>query len=218
MIGFGGDYSCNAIIASDLSAMDLSVATAGNRNNNVIFGSLGSVIQGDALRCGVYGSEVAIVENAESSAVFYSEATTIDGDDYVVAVATNGFDSSVASQLDSYTLVSNHSRSEGQQYAGSKTNTAGTYTVNWNSGNTQKITLNSDADLTFTNVKNGGQYTLVVENSASYSITGATASGYTIKCEGGVLPNITNSGTDICVLSVVDNVIYVRHFADFDTP
>ena len=78
--------------------------------------------------------------------------------------------------------------------------------------------MSGDTQLSFDGMQNGAQYTLVVNNEGTYNITGATAAGFTIKCEGGVLPNITNNGTDICVITTIGNVMYVRHFANFDTP
>jgi hypothetical protein len=45
-----------------------------------------------------------------------------------------------------------------------------------------------------------------------------TASGFTILCEGGSVPNITNNGVDLCVLEVMGTDILVRHFAGFAAP
>lgn len=93
-----------------------------------------------------------------------------------------------------------------------------TFTINWELGNSQKITMNGNTSLTFTGLRNGAQYRLQVVNGGTFTLTGATAAGYTILCEGGAIPNITNNGVDLCVLEVMGTDILVRHFAGFAQP
>jgi hypothetical protein len=78
--------------------------------------------------------------------------------------------------------------------------------------------MTGDTSLTFTNVKSGGQYRLQIVNGGTHSITATTASGFTILCEGGAVPNITNNGVDLCILEGMGTDILVRHFADFSAP
>jgi hypothetical protein len=93
--------------------------------------------------------------------------------------------------------------------------TGSTFTIDWNGGGFQKVSMDADTSLDFTNIREGATYKLLVENLSTYAITGATSSGYTILCEGGSIPNITNNGTDLCILEVFGTNIYVRHFSNF---
>jgi hypothetical protein len=93
-----------------------------------------------------------------------------------------------------------------------------TFTIDWNEGNKQKVYMTGNTTLTLTNVREGATYKLAVENGGSFDITSVSASGYTILCEGGSIPNITNSGKDLCILEVMGTDIYVRHFAGFAAP
>ena len=90
-----------------------------------------------------------------------------------------------------------------------------TFTIDWNAGGFQKVSMDADTSLDFTNIREGATYKLLIQNLSTYAITGATSSGYTILCEGGSIPNITNNGTDLCILEVFGTNIYVRHFSNF---
>lgn len=92
------------------------------------------------------------------------------------------------------------------------------FTIDWDNAPFQKITMTDDTTIDFTNLRNGGVYKLLVVNDGTHSITGATASGYTFKCEGGTIPAITSNGEDLCILEVFGTDIYVRHFSNFATP
>jgi len=96
--------------------------------------------------------------------------------------------------------------------------TGSTFTLDFNLGNFQELSMNANTDLTLSNLRNGSTYKLKVNNTGTYAVTGVTATGYTILCEGGSYPTFTNNGVDLCVVEVFDTNITVRHYADFSTP
>jgi hypothetical protein len=133
-------------------------------------------------------------------------------------IGVNGYTGTTADTSNDTTYTQNHA-SLGQSYNGYYDNGSGsTFTIDWNNGNSQKVFMTGDTSLTFTNVNSGGQYTLQVVNGGTHSITAATASGFTILCEGGSIPNITNNGVDLCILEGMGTDLLVRHFAGFAAP
>ena len=126
-----------------------------------------------------------------------------------------------ASHSDEYsnTVHTDHLLSFGQLSNGHYDNGSGsTFTLDFDEGNTQEFHMTGNTSLTFSNVRNGATYKLKVSNGGTHTISSVTASGFTILCEGGSIPNITNNGIDLCVLEVVGTNIMVRHFADFSEP
>ena len=145
------------------------------------------------------------------SAHFETSGSTISGRTKAVMIGTTNR----TADSDNTTYTENQ-RSFGQIYNGYYDNGPGSsFTIDWNRGNSQKITITGDTSLTFTNNKDGAQYRLQVVNAGTHDITGVTASGYSILCEGAAIPNITNNGVDLCVLEVMGEDILVRHFANF---
>lgn len=90
-----------------------------------------------------------------------------------------------------------------------------TFTIDWNKGNHQTISITGSTTLTFDNTKNGGTYKLQVINTTTGStLTSITATGYTIKEDGGSI-SFTNNSTDLLICEVFGTIILVRHFTDF---
>jgi hypothetical protein len=155
-----------------------------------------------------------IIDGALLSAHIETTGSTISGRTQAVMIGTIN-----RTANDDNTTYTENQRSFGQIYNGYYDNGPGSsFTIDWNRGNSQKITITGDTGLTFTNSKDGAQYRLQVVNAGTHDITGVTASGYSILCEGAAIPNITNNGIDLCVLEVMGEDILVRHFANFATP
>jgi hypothetical protein len=181
-------------------------------NSNKIFGSEGS----DTATTG------ATIMNSSGSTIYDSlYCGIIEGIGSVISAKTQAVMIGTINRTanDDNTTYTENQRSFGQIYNGYYDNGPGSsFTIDWNRGNSQKITMTGNTSLTFTNNKDGAQYRLQVVNAGNHDITGVTASGYSILCEGSALPNITNSGIDLCVLEVMGEDILVRHFANFGTP
>jgi hypothetical protein len=181
-------------------------------NSNKIFGSEGS----DTATTG------ATIMNSSGSTIYDSlYCGIIEGIGSVISAKTQAVMIGTINRTanDDNTTYTENQRSFGQIYNGYYDNGPGSsFTIDWNRGNSQKITITGDTSLTFTNNKDGAQYRLQVVNAGTHDITGVTASGYSILCEGAAIPNITNNGVDLCVLEVMGEDILVRHFANFGTP
>jgi hypothetical protein len=149
------------------------------------------------------------------SSIVGGSGNTITTHDYSVILGGTGLTTSSNEEV-----VCKHLTISGQSRDNYYDNLSGdTFDVDWNRGNLQKITMTGDSIIQFTNVKNGGRYSLQVVNGGTHTITLAFDSGgKDILCQGGAFPNITNNGVDLCVLEVMGNDIFVRHFADFSTP
>jgi len=174
--------------------------------NNVISAGYGQTIMSNDSDITSTGNYNNIIGGFQSAITGTTSGTTIVGLNNFTATADD-------------TIYYKHSKNVGQSVNTFYNNLSGdTFTIDWNEGNLQKIYMTGDTSLTFSNVKDGATYKLQVENGGTHSITGVTASGFTILCEGGSIPNITNNGVDLCVLEVMDTDILVRHFANFATP
>lgn len=183
---------------------------------NFIGGGTGNKIQSSAGDDNsVVGGTTNIIQgNSTQNAIIGGTTNTINNLNRVVMLGTSGRTAS-----DNKTTYTENHSSYGQTYNGYFDNGSGsTFTIDWNKGNSQKITITGGTAIDFVNVKSGGQYRLQVVNAGTNSITGATAAGFTILCENGVLPNITNNGVDLCILEGMGTDILVRHFAGFATP
>jgi len=189
---------------------------SGATTGGTIINSTNSIISRGE-RINIIGSENCnTIASAQTSSIISSVDTDITGNTHerVVMLGTSG-----RTDLYSETTHTEHLLTYGQISNGYYDNLSGdTFTIDWNNGNSQKVYMTGATSLDFTNVRDGAQYRLQVVNGGSHTITGATASGYSVLCEGGNIPNITNNGVDLCVLEVMDTDILVRHFANFSAP
>ena len=88
-----------------------------------------------------------------------------------------------------------------------------TFNINWQAGQSVEFTLTGTGTCAMTNVRDGARYRVKVTTTGNYTFT-PSASGYTFIYEGGGF-NLTNNGTDLCVLDVFGTVIMVSHIANF---
>jgi len=196
-----------------------SLHTTNYSEGSAVFGYDNDIL-GTSVSKSNYNSILGGTGHTISNGVNYS--TIISGYDNVIPASAENV---VIIGLTDYTASTNNTTytqnhaSLGQTYNGYYDNLSGdTFTIDWDNGNSQKVYMTGNTTFDFTNVRNGATYKLQVVNGGTHSITGATASGYTILCEGGNIPNITNNGVDLCILEVMGTDILVRHFADFSAP
>jgi hypothetical protein len=229
-MGGGRSNTCGGGQSVVLGGNNNSISS-GNINNSIMGGNNNTISSNAQLSSILGGDSNTITSTAARGSILTSTSSTINGSsDRSTIIASTGSTISGKTQAimigtlnrtanDDNTTYTENQRSFGQIYNGYYDNGPGSsFTIDWNRGNSQKITITGDTSLTFTNNKDGAQYRLQVVNAGTYDITGVTASGYSILCEGAAIPNITNNGVDLCVLEVMGEDILVRHFANFATP
>jgi hypothetical protein len=229
-MGGGRNNSCGGGQSVILGGNNNSISS-GQINNSIMGGNNNTISSNAQLSSILGGDSNTITSTAARGSILTSTSSTINGSsDRSTIIASTGSTISGKTQAvmigtlnrtanDNNTTYTENQRSFGQIYNGYYDNGPGSsFTIDWNRGNSQKITMTGNTSFTFTNNKDGAQYRLQVVNAGTHDITGATASGYSILCEGGAIPNITNNGVDLCVFEVMGEDILVRHFANFATP
>lgn len=111
------------------------------------------------------------------------------------------------------TYTENHS-SFGQSYQGYYDNGSGsTFTIDWNNGNTQKMSFTGAGGITCNNTQTGAHYRMVINNPNGYTPTSFTAAGRTIKFNGGSF--VVYSGESICELFITNDSVFVNQLGLF---
>lgn len=91
------------------------------------------------------------------------------------------------------------------------------FTVNFDVSSSQKIVLDQSATLTLTNIRDGGRYRLLFDNTGTYNLSSVTSSGYVIKYSGGGRDPLTHNSDDLWYLDVFANEIYITQNANYTT-
>ena len=91
------------------------------------------------------------------------------------------------------------------------------FTVNFDVSSSQKIILNQNATLTLTNIRDGGRYRILFENNGAFNLSSVTASGYTIKYNGGGRDALTHNSDDLWYLDVFASDIFITQHANYTT-
>jgi len=112
------------------------------------------------------------------------------------------------------TYTENHA-SFGQSYQGYFNNGSGsTFTIDWNKGNTQKMSWNaSGGTITCDNTQTGAHYRMIINNPNGHTPSSFTAAGRTIKFNGGSF--VVYSGESICELFITDDSVFVNQLGLF---
>lgn len=112
------------------------------------------------------------------------------------------------------TYTQNHA-SLGQSYQGYFDNGSGsTFTIDWNSGNTQKMSWNaSGGTITCSNTQTGAHYRMVINNPSGHAPASFSVSGKTIKFNGGSF--VVYSGESVCELFITDDSVFVNQLGLF---
>lgn len=91
------------------------------------------------------------------------------------------------------------------------------FTVNFDVSSSQKIVLDQNATLTLTNIRDGGRYRLLFDNTGTYNFTSVVSSGYVIKYNGAGRDALTHNSDDLWYLDVFANEIYITQNANYTT-
>ena len=91
------------------------------------------------------------------------------------------------------------------------------FTVNFNVSSTQKIVLDQNATLTLTNIRDGGRYRILFDNTGTYNLSSVTASGYIVNYNNGGRANLTHNSFDLWYVDVFANEIYITQNSNYTT-
>ena len=154
-------------------------------------------------------SSASTITTSSKSQILGGESNTISGKTRVVMVGCSGRTASA----DNTTYTENHA-SFGQSYQGYFDNGSGsTFTIDWNNGNTQKMSFTGAGGITCNNTQTGAHYRMVINNPNGYTPTSFTATGRTIKFNGGSF--VVYSGESICELFITNNSVFVNQLGLF---
>ena len=143
------------------------------------------------------------------STILGGKDNSITGGTYITMIGTSGRTASA----DNTTYTENHA-SFGQSYQGYYDNGSGsTFTINWNNGNTQKMSFTGAGGITCNNTQTGAHYRMVINNPNGYTPTSFTAAGRTIKFNGGSF--VVYSGESICELFITNDSVFVNQLGLF---
>ena len=207
---------------------DNNYITATNSKNNSLFGTSLSTISGTT------GQYSAMIGGYNHTFANVGSGTTIVGG-LTNFISTSSFSSLVGSNnsslsgrtrtiglglsgrtlADDNTTYTENLASYGQSYQGFIDNGSGsTFTINWNNGNTQRMSWNaSGGTITCTNTKTGAFYRMIINNPSGVSPSSFVVSGKTIKFSGGSF--IAYSGESVCELFVTDTSVFVNQLGLF---
>jgi hypothetical protein len=92
-------------------------------------------------------------------------------------------------------------------------NVSGTHNIDFNLGNSHKITLTGNVILTFTNIKSGAFYTIIVlqDGIGGHEITWPTSK----KAGGSIDLTGTANSTDIVSVHINNSDVYLANTEDF---
>ena len=79
------------------------------------------------------------------------------------------------------------------------------------------FTLNGDVDVTLNNPLDGERYVFIVTNGGNHNVNSIVVTAGVMYLEGGSLPNVTNSGTDIFEAVCIGSDLYLYQHKNFGT-
>jgi len=91
------------------------------------------------------------------------------------------------------------------------------FTINFDVSSSQKIVLDQNATLTLTNIRDGGRYRILFDNTGTYNLTSVTASGYIVNYNNGGRDNLTHNSFDLWYVDVFANEIYITQNSNYTT-
>ena len=207
----------NGIVGGGCCGGNIIVGGESNTINNSP-GKNNAIIQGDSNNIRS-SADFATIINGQSNQISSSETNNviIAGNNNTISGTTSGATmigtkTRVASDND--TVHVENLRAFGQSYDGYFNNGSGsTFTIDWNNGNTQKMNLTGSGAITCNNTKTGASYRMIINNPGGFTPSSFTASGRTIKFNGGSF--ITYTGESICELFITDDSVYVNQLGLF---
>ena len=93
----------------------------------------------------------------------------------------------------------------------------GAVSVDLSTGHHFTFTLGGDVDVTLTNPNDGVRYVFVVTNGANYNVNSIVVTGGVMYLEGGALPNVGNTATDIFEAICIGSDLYLYSHQNFST-
>jgi hypothetical protein len=99
-------------------------------------------------------------------------------------------------------------------------NVSNTFNVNFNVTSTQKVVLVANSTVALTNIRGGGRYRILFENTGAFNITSITATlegggGANIYYNGGGRDALTHNSDDFWYLDVISSDVFVTQFANY---
>jgi hypothetical protein len=159
----------------------------------------------------INGSGNTITDDVYYSQIFGGSNNTISGS--ISGATLIGIHNFTGTAENNTTYTQNH-RSLGQSYQGYYDNGSGsTFSVNWNNGNTQKMSLTGSGTIGCSNTKTGAHYRMIINNPDGYTPSSFIVPGKVIKFNGGSF--VAYSGESICELFITDNRVYVNQLGLF---
>ena len=196
--------------ATGTNSLAIGVSSVSETEGSSVFGS--SNLIRNSTYSNIFGSNNTINTTAgyNYNNIFGGVGNTITG---TTSGATMVGTSGRTASADNTTYTENHA-SFGQSYQGYYDNGSGsTFTINWNNGNTQKMSFTGAGGITCNNTQTGAHYRMVINNPNGYTPTSFTAAGRTIKFNGGSF--VVYSGESICELFITNDSVFVNQLGLF---
>jgi len=159
-------------------------SSSGQNAYPLILGGYYNTILGNIDGLGDPNYYSAIINSNTCSISGASTGTTIiSSQNSIAAGKTNAVLLGLSSRTvsENYTTYTENLYSYGQQYTNTTSQTGSTLTVDLSQGNIHYIEVDNPLDLTLTNLKNGGKYSILVQTTGNYTINSLTTSGFTQK-------------------------------------
>ena len=158
---------------------------------------------------GIFGGIGGSISSGNYNSILGGENNSITGGTNIAMIGCSGRTADASNT----TFVENL-QSFGQSYQGYFDNGSGsTFTINWNNGNTQKMSFTGAGGITCNNTQTGAHYRMVINNPNGYTPTSFTAAGRTIKFNGGSF--VVYSGESICELFITNDSVFVNQLGLF---
>ena len=206
---------------------DNNYITATNSKNNSLFGTSNCDITGTtgqySAMIGGYGNDFGnvgsgttivggqfnFISTSSFSSLIGSNNSILSGRTRTIGLGLSG-----RTPTEDNTTFTENLASFGQSYQGYFDNGSGsTFTINWNNGNTQKMSFTGAGGITCNNTQTGANYRMVINNPNGYTPTSFTAAGRTIKFNGGSF--VVYSGESICELFITNDSVFVNQLGLF---
>ena len=197
-----------------------------NGSNSVVIGYNASTNSSDSVSI---GNDADVITAQSGIAIGKAAQTTAN---YAIAIGFGtvaDLPNSVALGYNVNTKFSGATATAGLDTNGNVTDTfyntpnvANTFNVNFNLSSTQKCILTANSTVALTNIRNGGRYRILFENTGAFditAITGTLESGGTpnIYYNGGGRDPLTHNSKVIWYIDIFQSEIFVTQFLNYTT-
>jgi hypothetical protein len=173
-----------------------------------------STIQGGTTGGTIINSSTSVIDEGVKNTIIGSTGVYLSGitNSHFIGVENYTGDTTNTSDDTTYT---NHHSALGQSYQSYYDNLSGsTFTIDWNNGNTQKMTWTaSGGSITCSNTQTGAHYRMIIDNPSGLAPSSFVVSGRTVKFNGGSF--VPYSGESICELFITNDSVYVNQLGLF---